>query len=223
MKRHRKPASRRASSALNGPQDRSQRSAATRQQQHPPSPSEHEHDSHGFHDCGVLVLNHNYEPLNICGVRRGIVLVMLGKAEVLRYAEGEMLSAESSFAVPSVLRLHDIVRRPMPKLKLSRKAVLARDDYTCVYCGSKSVLTIDHVFPRHRGGETTWENVVCSCLKCNNKKGSRTPQECGMRLPRAPYKPRYVPYISFPRFVSAIRRPEWREYLEGYGKGLEQY
>lgn len=223
MKRHHQRAS--ASQGKNRKGNRPLRSPASREQQHPPSLSEHEHefDGHGSADRGVLVLNHNYEPLNICGVRRGLVLVFLGKAEVLRYAEGEMLSAECTFEVPSVVRLHSNVRRPMPRLKLSRKAVLARDDYTCVYCGSKSNLTIDHVFPRHRGGETTWENVVCSCLKCNNKKGSRTPQECGMRLPREPYKPRYVPYISFPRFVSAIRRPEWREFLEGYGKGLERY
>lgn len=192
--------------------------------QHPPSLCEHQHDGHAGHvSNGVLVLNFNYEPLNICPERRGVVLVMLGKAEVLRWTEDSMTSTSGAQPLPSVLRLHDNIRRPMPRLKLSRKAVLARDDYTCVYCGSKSNLTIDHVFPRHRGGETTWENIVCCCLKCNNKKGSRTPQECGMRLPRAPYKPRYVPYISFPRFVSAIRRSEWREFLVGYGKGLENY
>ena len=203
------------------------RSATVREQQHPPSLCEHEHESlgnhHGLSDSGVLVLNHNFEPLNICGVRRGMVLVLLAKAEVLRWSDGTMTSTDGSHQVPSVVRLHENIRRPMPRLKLSRKAVLARDDYTCVYCGSKQTLTIDHVFPRHRGGETTWENVVCCCLKCNNKKGSRTPQECGMRLPRPPYKPRYVPYISFPRFVSAIRRAEWREFLEGYGKGLELF
>jgi len=113
-----------------------------------------------------------------------------------------------------------MVKRPTPRLKMSRRSVLARDDHTCQYCGSKSNLTIDHVFPRHRGGETTWENIVCCCLRCNNKKGSRTPSEAGMRLPHPPRKPHYTPYISFPRFVSAVRRPEWREFLEGYGKGL---
>jgi len=202
------------------------RAAGSREQQHPPSLCEHEHESHDHHglgDSGVLVLNHNFEPLNICGVRRGMVLVMLEKAEVLRWSDDTLTSTYGNHPIPSVVRLHENIRRPMPRLKLSRKAVLARDDYTCVYCGSKQNLTIDHVFPRFRGGETTWENVVCCCLKCNNKKGSRTPQECGMRLPRAPYKPRYVPYISFPRFVSAIRRAEWREFLEGYGKGLERF
>ena len=170
---------------------------------------------------GVLVLNGNFEPLNICSIARGMTLIFLGKAEVLRYSEARVRSAEDSFAIPSVLRLHEVVRRPLPELKISRKSVLARDSYTCVYCGSRETLTIDHVFPRHRGGENTWENVVCSCLKCNNKKGNRTPQECGLRLPHPPRKPRYIPYISFPRFVSAVKRPEWREYLVAFGKGLD--
>ena len=150
-----------------------------------------------------------------------MTLLFLGKAEVLRYSDARVRSAEDSFAIPSVLRLHEVVRRPLPELKISRKSVLARDSYTCVYCGSRETLTIDHVFPRHRGGENTWENVVCSCLKCNNKKGNRTPQECGLRLPHPPRKPRYIPYISFPRFVSAVKRPEWREFLVGFGKGLD--
>ncbi|MDQ3814547.1 MAG: HNH endonuclease [Armatimonadota bacterium] len=171
---------------------------------------------------GVLVLNHNFEPLNICAVRRGLVLLYLGKAEVLRFSSSTLHSASDEFLVPSVLRLHELVKRPTPQLKISRKSVLARDDYTCQYCGSRANLTIDHVFPRHRGGETTWENVVCCCLRCNNRKGNRTPQEAGMRLPHPPRQPRYVPFISFPRFISAMRHPEWREFLEGYGKGLER-
>ncbi len=170
---------------------------------------------------GVLVLNQNFEPLNICSIQRGMTLLLLEKVEVLRFSDQVVRSAEDEFMVPSVLRLNEAVKRPMPELKISRKSVLARDSYTCVYCGSRETLTLDHVFPRHRGGETTWENVVCSCLRCNNKKGARTPSECGMRLPSPPRKPRYVPYISFPRFVSAVRRPEWREFLEGFGKGLD--
>ena len=183
---------------------RTMRSANAREQQHPPSLCEHEHELHGGHhghaDSGVLVLNHNFEPLNICGVRRGMVLVLLDKAEVLRWSEATLISTGGTHEVPSVVRLHVNIRRPMPRLKLSRKAVLARDDYTCVYCGSKQTLTIDHVFPRHRGGETTWENMVCSCLKCNNKKGARTPQECGMRLPTA-----LQATLCALHFVSALR------------------
>ena len=171
-------------------------------------------------ETGVLVLNHNFEPLNICGLRRGMILVYLGKAEVVRYSDNSLRSAEDEYLVPSVLRLHELVKRPLPELKISRKSVLARDDFTCQYCGSKSNLTIDHVFPRHRGGETTWENMVCCCLRCNNKKGPHTPQEAGMRLPHPPRKPRYVPFIAFPRFMAAIRNAEWSEFLEGYGPGL---
>jgi 5-methylcytosine-specific restriction endonuclease McrA len=182
----------------------------------------HEREGHEILDVGVLVLNHNFEPLNVCGVKRGIVLMLLGKAEVVRFSETIVHSMEDEFFAPSVLRLRAMVKRPTPELKMSRRSVLARDDYTCQYCGGKSNLTIDHVFPRHRGGETTWENVVCCCLRCNNKKGPKTPQEAGMRLPHPPRKPRYVPYISFPRFISALRRPEWREFLEIYGKGLER-
>jgi 5-methylcytosine-specific restriction endonuclease McrA len=173
-------------------------------------------------EAGVLVLNQNYEPLNICGLHRGMVLLYLGKAEVLRFSDNIVSTAGGEeMIVPSVLRLRQMVKRPTPQLKMSRKSILARDDYTCQYCGSRAGLTLDHIFPRHRGGETSWENLVCCCLRCNNKKGPMTPQEAGMRLPHPPRKPRYVPYISFPRFISAMRHPEWREYLAGYGKGLE--
>jgi len=173
-------------------------------------------------DNGVLVLNHNFEPLNICAARRGLSLLVLDRAEVIRFSERTMRSGSEEHPIPSVLRLHQQVKRPLPRLKISRKSVMARDGFMCVYCGSKQTLTIDHVFPRHRGGETTWENVVCCCLKCNNKKGARTPSEAGMRMGTPPRKPHFTPYISFPRFVSAVRRPEWREFLEGYGKGLER-
>src|SRR5688572_10203781 len=105
-------------------------------------------------ETGVLVLNHNYEPLNICSLHRGLVLMVLGKAEVLRYSEDIVTSAGGqTLVVPSVLRLSEFVKRPTPRLKMSRKSILARDDHTCQYCGSKTSLTIDHVFPRHRGGE----------------------------------------------------------------------
>ncbi len=172
-------------------------------------------------NAAVLVLNQNYEPLNICNARRAFVLVDRGKAEVLELSRNGFRTPSAVLPRPSVIKLAYMVKRPRPQVRLSRREIFMRDDYTCQYCGCKSDLTIDHVFPRHRGGETTWENLVCCCLRCNNKKVPHSPQEGGMRLPHPPRKPRYVPYISFPRFVSAIRRPEWREYLEGYGKGLE--
>jgi len=172
--------------------------------------------------AGVLVLNHNFEPLNVCGLKRGLILMLMNKAEVIRFSEVVIHSVDEEIYAPSVLRLNQMVKRPTPRLRMSRRSVLARDDHTCQYCGSKSNLTIDHVFPRHRGGENTWENLVCCCLRCNNKKGDKTPQEIGMRLPHLPRRPNYIPYISFPRFISALRQPEWREFLEMYGKGLER-
>ena len=176
----------------------------------------------GASESGVLVLNQNFEPLNICDLRRGLGLMLLEKVEVIAYSRRTIVSSEQQFAAPSVLRLRQYVKRPVPRLRITRRSVLARDDFTCQYCGDKSNLTLDHVFPRHRGGETTWENVVCCCQPCNNRKGNRTPQECNMRLPHPPHRPRFVPFISFPRFISALRNPEWKPFLEVYGKGLER-
>src|SRR5689334_16955026 len=109
----------------------------------------------------VLVLNQNYEPLNVCNARRAFNLVDRGKAEVLEHAEGVMRSAYSSFARPSVIRLVYLIRRPRPQMRLTRREIFVRDHYTCQYCGRMTHdLTIDHVMPRHRGGRHTWENLV---------------------------------------------------------------
>jgi len=109
----------------------------------------------------VLVLNQNYEPLNVCRARRAVVLVYGGKAEMLEDGSGFIHSARHSFPLPSVIRLSYIIKRPRPKRKLTRLEVFNRDQYTCQYCGRESrQLTLDHVIPRHRGGQHTWENVV---------------------------------------------------------------
>jgi 5-methylcytosine-specific restriction endonuclease McrA len=170
----------------------------------------------------VLVLNNNYEPLNICNLRRAMVLLWLGKAEVVRYDSGQVRTVNGSIEIPAVVRLSHFVRRPMPELKLSRRGILARDKHTCQYCSHKgSDLTLDHIVPRHKGGPTDWDNLVCCCLKCNNKKGNRTPAEAGMTLHKSPRKPRYVPYIAYPRFMAAVQVDTWREFLVHYVKDLE--
>ncbi len=170
----------------------------------------------------VLVLNQNYEPLNICNVRRAMILLWLGKAEVVKTDSAAFHTIAQTFEIPSVVRLSYFVKRPVPQLKLSRKSILARDDHTCQYCGFRgSNLTLDHVVPKQRGGPTDWHNLVCCCLPCNNKKGNRTPHEAGMKLRRQPKKPRYVPYISFSRFVTAARHEAWREFLQPYTMGLD--
>jgi len=168
-------------------------------------------------DSQVLVLNSNFEPLNITNARRAINLVLLGKAEAVEY-DGELVRAERfAMPLPTVVRLAYFVRRPLPQLKLTRKSILARDHYTCQYCGRTDLpLTVDHVIPKHRDGNTDWSNLVCCCTRCNSRKGHRLPEEAGMSLRRKPQRPRYVPYISLAKFMAAVHDARWRPYLEPY-------
>jgi 5-methylcytosine-specific restriction endonuclease McrA len=170
----------------------------------------------------VLLLNQNYEPLNVTTVRRAIGLILTGKAQVLEEDSEWIRSPRFSMRAPSVLRLHYYVKRPFPELKVTRKGLLARDDHTCQYCGRRGGgLTIDHVIPRSRGGRSTWENMVTCCVRCNNRKGGRTPEEAGMKLIRKPFRPRFVPYMNYAKFVAAYRQHrEWWPYLAPYAKGL---
>ncbi|HDN80012.1 MAG: HNH endonuclease [Chloroflexi bacterium] len=162
----------------------------------------------------VLVLNATYEPLNIVSVKRAIILVLKEKAEIIEAAEAKLRSENLSLPLPLVIRLVTYVKVPRyVKFPLTRKTVFARDHYTCQYCGRqlpKSELTLDHVIPRQRGGETTWENVVTACKTCNQRKGSRTPQEAGMRLLSKPTRPRYIAFV----LLSEARHNEvWSKYL----------
>ncbi len=142
-------------------------------------------------DTTVLVLNLNYEPLNVCEAGRALVLVDLGKAEVLEHNGSVLRSARRVFVCPSVIRLAYLVRRPRPQARLSRRQIFVRDDYTCQYCGARSrELTLDHVIPLFRGGTHTWENLVSACPRCNHRKGGRNPEEAHLRLLREPVRPR---------------------------------
>lgn len=162
----------------------------------------------------VLVLNADYEPLNVCNARRALTMVYLGKAEVLHAHPFHTTASSTSFPAPSVLRLRHHVRRPLPELKLSRRTVFARDGYTCQYCGAAAKdLTIDHVVPRRHGGATAWENLVTACRKCNTKKGDKLLQSSGMRLIHPPRRPRYVPYISLTKYLAGRKNEIWRDYL----------
>ncbi|RME49013.1 MAG: HNH endonuclease [Chloroflexi bacterium] len=162
----------------------------------------------------VLVLNATYEPLNVVSVRRAVVLLLKEKAELVEAAEARLRAEHIEFPVPLVIRLVTYVRVPRRfNLPVSRRTVLSRDDYTCQYCGAqpgKSELTIDHVLPRSRGGDHSWENVVTACGPCNRRKGNRTPAEAGMRLLRKPYRPRYIAVALLGR---ADRREVWEKYL----------
>ncbi len=131
----------------------------------------------------VLVLNQNYEPLNICNVRRAIVLVIDGKAEVLEEYNLALRSACAEFASPSVIRLVYMIKRPRPKVKLTRKEIFIRDDHTCQYCGKRTGdLTLDHIHPRSKGGQHTWLNLVSACRFCNHRKGGKSLAEARMQL-----------------------------------------
>ncbi len=144
----------------------------------------------------VLVLNASYEPLNIVPVRRAIVLLLKEKAELIEAAETTIRSENLAIPMPLVIRLVMYVKIPNRlSLPLTRRNILLRDNYTCQYCGAqpgKEHLTVDHVVPRSRGGEHSWENLVTACAPCNRRKGNRLPHEVGLHLRRKPYRPRYL-------------------------------
>jgi len=144
----------------------------------------------------VLVLNATYEPLNVVSMRRAVILLIKEKAEIVEAAGAWLRSEQMALPIPLVIRLVYYVRIPRHfALPLSRRTVLARDQYTCQYCDGvpgKANLTIDHIVPRSRGGETAWENVVTACGPCNRRKGDRTPEEANMPLRRQPRRPRYL-------------------------------
>jgi len=162
----------------------------------------------------VLVLNASFEPLNVCTVRRAHVLVFKGKAEVLEQLGKQLHSATDTYPWPHVIRLLSYVRVPRAvKRKISRRALFARDWHRCVYCGSSGRLTLDHVVPRSRGGDSVWENVVTSCAPCNLRKGNRLPEEIEMRMLVKPRVPTSALFVT----LSAPRIPErWQPYLAAF-------
>ena len=159
----------------------------------------------------VLVLNLNYVPINVCTVRRAIVLLGKGKAELLENHRGEVRTISSVFEVPSIIRLVYLVKRPFAPRKLSKKEIFLRDQYTCQYCGKKTQdLTLDHVIPRRQRGAHTWENVVAACSSCNLRKAGRTPEEANMKLVRLPRAPQPNPYRMLQNYAIM---DEWRPYI----------
>lgn len=160
----------------------------------------------------VLVLNQSYEPLNICRVRRAIVLIQNGKAEMLENGLGTLHSARELFEIPSVIRLGVMIKRPRAERKMTRFEIFHRDNYTCQYCGKTThQLTLDHVLPKHRGGPHTWENVVSACVQCNRRKAGRTPEEAGMKLIRRPTKPYNHSLFNVPNRLRD--KSDWQKYL----------
>ncbi|MHB1537638.1 MAG: HNH endonuclease [Solirubrobacteraceae bacterium] len=160
----------------------------------------------------MLVLNATYEPINVCSVRRAVVLLLKERAEVLERGTWELHSERSTMTRPTVIRLTSYVHVPRDahRRKITRRAVFARDGWTCQYCGSRSTLTVDHVIPRSKGGGSDWENIVASCAPCNRRKGDRLPRQANMHPRRPPRVPRAEVFIHV---SSPTIPPAWESYL----------
>jgi 5-methylcytosine-specific restriction endonuclease McrA len=160
----------------------------------------------------VLVLNATYEPINVCTVRRAVVLLLKEKAEVIERGSRELHSERQTMTRPLVIRLVSYVKVPHDthRRKITRRAVFARDRWTCQYCGARSNLTVDHVVPRSKGGASSWENIVASCAPCNRRKGDLSTTQAGMHPacePRAPH-PQVFIHVASPTIPAA-----WRAWL----------
>jgi len=183
-------------------------------------------------NSNVLVLNRSYLPIHVTSVKRAFSLIYQGIARAIdeqyqtfdfdTWAEvgvardgGETIgTARGPIPIPRVIVLVAFDRIPKRHVRFSRLNIFARDDFTCQYCrkrGPRSELNLDHVIPRALGGRSTWDNVVCSCLHCNRKKGGRTPRQAGMKLARKPAKPRWTPLSNL--VSSSVRYKEWRPFL----------
>ncbi len=188
----------------------------------------------------VLVLNRLWQPIHICDVRRAFALLFLGHAQVVRSDEESnyythdfdswmeeskgyrgqdvIRTVSHCFRVPSIIVLNLFDRLPKQEVKFTRQNVFERDSYTCQYCGNHfepRQLNIDHVIPRDKGGKTTWENVVCSCISCNSRKANYLPAEANMFPIREPKAPRWRPLFGGASGKKAGRVDEsWRHFIE---------
>ena len=185
----------------------------------------------------VLVLNRLWQAVNVCTAQRALCLLFRGHAQVVdgdgnnfntwdfdgwrnlstrSAAEAGMIqSIAFRIRVPKVILLVFFDRMPRKEVKFTRHNIFERDKHQCQYCNKtldRRELNLDHVIPRDRGGTTCWENIVCSCIDCNTRKGNRTPREAGLKLARTPKRPRWRPFLT----VFHARHPEesWRHFLD---------
>lgn len=182
-------------------------------------------------NSNVLVLNRSYLPIHVTTVRRAFSLIYQGTAlavngsyetfdfDAWRVQRSQGVddgigTPSGAIRLPRVIVLLGYDRVPKRHVRYSRLNIFARDKFTCQYCGERphrSQLNLDHVIPRSLGGRTTWENVVCSCVECNRRKGGRTPAQARLRLARRPVRPRWTPVIH--HVVQSVRYDEWRPFL----------
>ena len=185
----------------------------------------------------VLVLNRLWQAVNVCTARRALTLLFQGQAQVVlndedgsfrtfNFQEWRNLSDGASreesvhtiafrIRVPRIILLLIYDRLPKKEVKFTRHNIFERDKNTCQYCGrvfDRKDLNLDHVIPRDRGGPTTWENIVCSCVECNTQKANRTPPEAGLRLIRKPVRPKWRPVISL--VLGTQHREIWKDFLD---------
>lgn len=191
--------------------------------------------------ASVLMLNRLYMAVRVVSAKRALSLVYCDQAEVVSVEDGQFLSydfsnwvevsaAKASFepeqhdwihtvrfqvAVPKIVRLLGYDRLPRADVKLNRRNLFARDNSTCQYCGKRfppGELSVDHVTPRSQGGTTCWDNVVCACVRCNVKKGGRTPEQARMHLIVKPKRPRRSPILTIK--LSDSKYASWRQFLD---------
>lgn len=163
----------------------------------------------------VLLLNANFEPLNVCTTRRAVGLLLMGKAEMLLNGRGLIHTVRQAYPRPSVIRLGSMIHRPRPRVRLSKREIFRRDEHACQYCGARtSRLTIDHIVPRHRGGDHDWSNLVTACPACNLRKGGRPLGEAHMTLLRSPGEPRASALYLYGNHLPS--NEDWRQFLEGW-------
>lgn len=163
----------------------------------------------------VLVLNANFEPLNVCTTRRAIGLILSGKANMVLNGRGMIRTVSRTYPRPSIIRLEKMIKRPRPRVRLTKREVLRRDNYTCQYCGRHvPYLTIDHVMPRRLGGQHSWENLVAACPSCNHRKGGRTIEQAHMSLSRPPQEPPASALYLFSHHLND--NEDWIEFIKGW-------
>ena len=191
-------------------------------------------------DASVLVLNRDYTAVHVVGARRAFTLLCKEHAEVVSLTgeqwntydfeswielsqsrhlfreEGDWIrTVNFTIRVPKIIRLLLFDRRPSRTVKFNRRNIFARDDNRCQYCGRRHPtpeLSIDHVIPRSRGGLSTWTNVVCSCTRCNTRKGGRLPEEAGMTLVRRPIKPKSSPVVQLK--IASPKYQSWKHFVD---------
>ncbi len=159
----------------------------------------------------VLVLNSTHVPINITSWERAISLLYKGKADGVRY-NGHFINGK--YRLPEIIRLAKYVPMPYSEVVLSRRNIYLRDNHTCQYCGRQGGnLTIDHIVPKSKGGEDSWQNMVVCCARCNNRKGDRSLEEAGMKLIGVPYRPSSTLYLHMTRLTGVPQ--SWNQFFFG--------